>query len=188
MGFLPQRGLKFWKTPLKIPSLPSQYLTVRDSQGLIFDSAKHKNWKWDIINGLLSARYREEISSIAMVYRGEDNTRVWKYNNKDMYTIKYAHLFAMETLIVNEKYRVSSDWSKLWSLKIPQRVKTLLWRVVKGCLSTKDIFQRKGVRCTNACPFCENHYENKDICFSNAKRLMKSGLRLISGHKLIPWC
>lgn len=133
---------------------------VRDSQCLIFDNAGHKNWKWSIINSLLNARYREEISSIAMVHRGEDNTRVWKYNNKDMYTVKYECLFAMETLIDNEKYQIPSDWGKLWRLKIPQRVKILLWRVVKGFLSTRDIFQRKGVQCTNACPFCENRYEN----------------------------
>lgn len=28
MGFLPQRGLKFWKTPLKIPSVVSEHLVL----------------------------------------------------------------------------------------------------------------------------------------------------------------
>jgi hypothetical protein len=69
-----------WKDPW-LRCLENSYITSSiphgyETLGLIFDSAGHTNWKWNIINGLLNARYREEISSIAMVHRGEDNTRV----------------------------------------------------------------------------------------------------------------
>jgi hypothetical protein len=159
-----------WKDPW-LRCLENSYITSSiphgyETLGLIFDSAGHTNWKWNII------------SSIAMVHRGEDNTRVWNTKTKTC------------TLIDNEKYRIPSDSSKLWSLKIPQIVKILLWRgrVVRGCLSTRDIFQRKGVQCTNACPFCENRYEYEWHLFLECEKANEVRLPLICGHKLILWC
>jgi len=35
-----------------------------------------------------------------------------------------------------------------------------LWRIVWGCFPI-DKLERRGVQCTDGCPFCENHYENE---------------------------
>lgn len=57
--------------------------------------------KFNVINGLLNARDREEMSNITMVHRGKMSGCA---NNKDIYTVKSTYWFTIETLIDNEEY------------------------------------------------------------------------------------
>jgi hypothetical protein len=98
---------------------------------------------------------------MAAINGGEADHKVWKFNNKGSYTVKSAYRYSMETLVDNEEYRVSGEWMHIRNLKIPQRVKIFMWRVLRGCLPTQDKLQRKGVQCTDLCPHCETTYENE---------------------------
>lgn len=86
---------------------------------------------------------------------------MWKFNNKGLYTVKSAYRYTMETLIDNEELRVHGEWSRIWSMCVPQRVKVVVWRMLNGCLPRCMRLQDKGVDCSNNCPYCENHYENE---------------------------
>jgi hypothetical protein len=57
-----------------------------------------KSWNWRLINGLFKGRDREEISKLAIVgMEGEEDKRIWRYNNKGFYIVKLAHRFVMDT-------------------------------------------------------------------------------------------
>jgi ribonuclease HI len=118
-------------------------------------------WKWDLINAIFNDRDIREIKKMAAINGGEADHKVWKFNNKGSYTVKSAYRYSMETLVDNEEYRVPGEWMHIWNLKIPQRVKIFMWRVLRGCLPTRDKLQRKGVQCTDLCPHCETTYENE---------------------------
>ncbi|GAU36460.1 hypothetical protein TSUD_166260 [Trifolium subterraneum] len=137
-------------------------------------------WKWDLINAIFNDRDIREIKKMAAISGGETDHKVWKFNNKGSYTVKSAYRYSMETLIDNEGYKLPGDWMQIWNLKIPQRVKKFMWRVLRGCLPTRDKLQRKGVQCTDLCPHCETTYENEWHVFlgcEKAKRIwIEAGL------------
>lgn len=53
------------------------------------------------------------------IYGGREDKQIWRTDNKDVYTVKLAYQYAMETLIDNEEYRISRNASLLWNLQIP---------------------------------------------------------------------
>lgn len=93
---------------------------------------------------MFNERDREEICNMALTNLDGSNKLIWKFNNKGMYTVKSAYMYAMETLIDNAEYRVSGDWMRMWNLHIPQRIKVFLWRVLRGVLPTRMRLQDRG--------------------------------------------
>lgn len=57
--------------------------------------------------------------------------------------------------------RVEGNWKAMWSLKIPNKFKILIWRIVRGCFPTRCRLQQKGVQCTEFCPMCSEFPENE---------------------------
>lgn len=45
-------------------------------------------------------------------------------------------------------------WKKLWSLKLPGKIKNFLWRVCVGCLPTVVALAGRGVNVETQCPWC----------------------------------
>ena len=48
----------------------------------------------------------------------------------------------------------TSLWKRVWSLKLPPKVKNFLWRSLAGCLPTKDNLLCKRVAVLSLCPVC----------------------------------
>lgn len=105
---------------------------------------ERKNWKWEDFEVLFNERDREEIHNLALTNLDGSDKLIWKFNNKGMYTVKSAYMYAMETLIDNAEYRVSDDWMRMWNLHIPQRIKVFLWRVLRGVLPMRMRLQDRG--------------------------------------------
>ena len=53
-----------------------------------------------------------------------------------------------------------SNWNDIWRLKVPPKVKNLLWRMYRGCLPTRLRLQDKGVSCPTNCSSCDSDYED----------------------------
>ncbi|MCH82487.1 RNA-directed DNA polymerase (Reverse transcriptase), partial [Trifolium medium] len=119
------------------------------------------SWDWDIIRAMMNERDQQEIARVTLTQGVVEDRMVWRFNNKGIYTVKSAYRYAMETLVDNEEYRAPGNWLDMWKLKIPQRVKIFLWRMLMGCLPTRVRLQSKGVDCSENCPHCENNFENE---------------------------
>jgi len=52
------------------------------------------------------------------------------------------------------------DWSGIWRLKVPSKVKNLIWKMCRECLSTRVRLQDKGVQCPTSCVSCDGLYED----------------------------
>lgn len=52
------------------------------------------------------------------------------------------------------------NWNDIWRLKVPPKVKNLLWRMCRGCLPTRVRLQDKGVSCSTNCASCDSDYED----------------------------
>jgi len=51
-------------------------------------------------------------------------------------------------------------WTGIWNLKVPPKVKSLIWRICRGCLPTRVRLLDKGVNCPTNCASCDSEYED----------------------------
>lgn len=91
----------------------------------------------------------------------EEDQIVWDLNQTSTYTVKSAYYYAMENLMDTSHLRVEGNQKTIWLLRIPNKIKILIWRIVRGCLSTRCRLQRKGVQCIETCPMCSASTKNE---------------------------
>ncbi|XP_030483709.2 uncharacterized protein LOC115700281 [Cannabis sativa] len=71
-----------------------------------------------------------------------------------------AALMVTDCLAWDVDLLVGSDfWDKLWRLKVPPKVKDLLWRVASNCLPTKVQLRHRHVNIDSICPVCSSDSE-----------------------------
>lgn len=75
--------------------------------------------------------------------------------------MRSAYYFIMEKPIDNSHLRELGAWDSIWKLKVPQRVKVLIWRATRGCLPAREKLQTRRVQCSILCPFCEINTKNE---------------------------
>lgn len=71
-----------------------------------------------------------------------------------VYTVKSAYNLIRDRPRVNQVNNDPKFWNKVWSLKIPLKVKHFLWRLIRDCLPTKDCLIQKKVMIDSKCPVC----------------------------------
>ena len=94
----------------------------------------------------------------------EDNL-FWCRNNNGIYSVKSGYSVILEDEVKDSPS--SSDlslsrkmWRGVWSLRIPNRVKTLLWRAGSDALPTKVNLQKRRILSDAACPGCNTENES----------------------------
>lgn len=101
--------------------------------------------KWGLIVGTFNEQDIEAILKLVLLNRVKEDKLVWKFNHKGNYTVRSAYRYATKTLVDNEEYQVPGEWRKMWWMKILQRIKVFIWRVLRGVLPTRMHHQDKGV-------------------------------------------
>ncbi|MCH98433.1 ribonuclease H protein, partial [Trifolium medium] len=57
-------------------------------------------------------------------------------------------------------------WQKLWSLKIPPKYNTLMWRILHKALPVQSNLMKRGLNCYPLCPRCNETIEDQNHVFS----------------------
>lgn len=86
---------------------------------------------------------------------------IWWRSKDGQYSVRSAYFGTMEDLIDNSQLRNQGVWLNLWRLKIPQKVKLLLWRTARGCLPLHSNLRRWHVPCEELCPMCKTGIEDE---------------------------
>jgi ribonuclease HI len=95
-----------------------------------------------------------------------DDRLIWKAEKNGLYSVKSAYRLCMEELVDVSHLRRPGYWSGIWRLKVPPKIKNLLWRMCRGCLPTRVRLQDKGVQCPTSCVSCDGPHEDlAHICF-----------------------
>lgn len=68
------------------------------------------------------------------------------------YSVRSAYYGVMEDLIENTHLRKNGDWKTLWKIKVPPKMKLLMWRAARGVLPTHINLGKKMVNCDSSCP------------------------------------
>ncbi|XP_060962124.1 uncharacterized protein LOC133032261 [Cannabis sativa] len=113
-------------------------------------------WDVEILDDLLVQRDRQLVQLIPIQPRSDRDTLYWSKDLSGLYTVKSAYNLLQELNgeVVIDDSVVDRFWGRLWQLKIPLKMKNLLWRAAKCCLPTMYQLQLKRVEVDILCPVC----------------------------------
>ncbi|KAL0004830.1 hypothetical protein SO802_012391 [Lithocarpus litseifolius] len=110
---------------------------------------RSRRWNEDMVDGLFSAEEAELIKKIPLSQEAAEDILFWPHSCDGRYNCKTGYRFLKEEEELNVESRVAANdykhvWREIWSLKVPPKVKSLLWRACRNAMPTKNaLFQRK---------------------------------------------
>lgn len=109
-----------------------------------------KKWKEDALTNLFSPSEAEVIKSIPISLGGREDKIVWHYTTNGAFSVKSAYYLHkdLENKHVGESSsgNLHSDiWKSIWNLKVPNKVKTFIWRACSNALPTY-LWRRKVIK------------------------------------------
>ena len=100
----------------------------------------------EILNDLFNAKTVCKIQKILLLNVQEDKL-IWKFSHNGMYTVRSAFFNIMELILDNEHLKVAGKWNSIWSIHAPPKIKHFVWRLLRGCLPTRQRLVHKRVEC-----------------------------------------
>ncbi|GAU28280.1 hypothetical protein TSUD_256080 [Trifolium subterraneum] len=86
---------------------------------------------------------------------------VWKEERNGCYSVKSGYKLGMRYIIGSDKYHVAGNWNDIWKAQAPHKARHLLWRLCRGCLSTRYRLLERRVECNLNCPVCYEEIEDE---------------------------
>ncbi|KAL8112352.1 hypothetical protein AgCh_019885 [Apium graveolens] len=154
---------RIWKVPW-LPDVDNGYLSTdmplelqnATMSGLM--EIDHKRWDEEVISNLCNERDKELILSIPLSMGTREDGWYWLLDPKGNFTVRSGYRF----LQGEQPKPYAKFWRKMWSLRLPGKVLTLLWRACCGCLPTAMALTNKRVEINKICPWC-HQAEETDI-------------------------
>ncbi|GMN45905.1 hypothetical protein TIFTF001_015095 [Ficus carica] len=92
---------------------------------------------------------------------------IWHFETRGQYTVRSGYWCALAS---KDKPSSANNlvgrswWGRLWSLKLPSKVKLFLWRAFHGILPCYDSLGSRGIKCLRGCPRREGGVESVWHC------------------------
>ena len=134
-------------------ALGDNYESVTVQQLMTVDG---KNWDKDLVADIFNQRDQALILNIPLSCRSIADQWYWLHERNGMYSVKscYRH---QQTQIAESSPQV---WSLLWKLPVPPKIRSFMWRALKGVLPTADNLRRRMIQVQSLCPVCVQDRES----------------------------
>lgn len=118
-----------------------------------------REWDKDLISDIFSVEDANRILRIPLSQTAMEDFWMWLEDNSGIYSVKSGYRWLCKSY--NQPYHSvpGFNWSKLWSLAIPPKVKKFVWRLLHNCIPTLDNL-RKFVDVDPMCPVCKSNFES----------------------------
>ena len=143
-----------WLPCLENPYITSSHPSLQNQlvQSLLLPSTFE--WDTELIAYLFNSRDAGLILSISLRNSHEDDKWLWAWEKSGAYSVKSTYRFLHHQMENELQQEVTKLWSVLWSLKVPPKVRSFLWRANSGCLPTRFQLLLKGIQLNSKCPLC----------------------------------
>ncbi|XP_060965604.1 uncharacterized protein LOC133034522 [Cannabis sativa] len=115
------------------------------------------SWDVDLVLDLFNNRDAHLILSIPLSSSRVDDTWYWCLEKTGHFTVKSAYKSLQVRKETGSQPNSSPVCNGIWKLRVPPKVKDLLWRAASECLPTKTRLQSRQVQVDNLCPSCWEH-------------------------------
>jgi len=113
-----------------------------------------------VVRQVFSVDIANKILHTPLIAQVEDDKILWKAERNRRYSVRSAYRLCVTELIDSSCLWRPGYWSGIWNLKVPPKVKNLLWRMCRGCLPTRVCLLDKGVVCPTNCASCDFTHED----------------------------
>lgn len=113
-------------------------------------------WLGRFLARILQTRYSTHLLFLRL-------TRIVSFGKRERhgrYSVRSAYRLCVSELIDSSYNWRPGFWSGIWNLKVPPKVKNLIWRMCRGCLPTRVRLVDKGVTCPTNCASCASNSED----------------------------
>ena len=121
-------------------------------------------WDEDLVRDMFNPRDAQLILNIPLSSDRQEDSWFWAFESSGQFSVKSTYKYLQLGAEVDTQPGHNNFWSKIWKLRVPPKVKDLLWRASSNCLPTKVQLRLKFVDIDDACPSCNNERETISHC------------------------
>ena len=124
-------------------------------------------WRYDLADQCFMPSEAMAIKQIPLSFRRPPDMCVWAGTKRGEFSVKSAYwLLIAQQCQVEASSSSTRDlhgfWTSVWSVKVPPKIKTFVWRVCRNILPTKTkLFERK-LTSSYSCTWCMEEPETVD--------------------------
>lgn len=131
----------------------------------LVDQTTH-SWKTGLINEAFEHDSVVAILSIHLPPTPRPDKFMWLPSSKGRFFVKLAFQIASNLTQLNPQSDV--PWKNIWKLKVPERLKMLIWRIGENAIPTKENFLQKSMWTTPTTRCAIKRLTHAAIYFLNA--------------------
>ena len=122
-------------------------------------------WKGEIIESYFFEWEAKIIKNIPLCRSIQEDVLIWPFSPDGEYTVQTGYRFLQKQHMDNEPGSsedavLKSLWKKIWGLKVPEKVRNLVWRACKNALPTKMNLLHRKVVTSAVCELCNLQTED----------------------------
>jgi len=106
-----------------------------------------KVWNERLVRHLFVDETAHQILNTLLHQQVQTDKIIWKAEKNGRYYVKSAYRICVEEVINNDHLRRPGYWSGIWKLKVPPKVKNLIWRICRDCFPTRVKLRSRGINC-----------------------------------------
>ena len=143
---------------------PPDFLSIDARVSVLLDDVS-RSWLQETIDNLFLPHEAKLIKSIPISLVDCNDKIFWPLSTDGEYSVKSGYrllssLSASETPSSSDNSQSKEIWKAIWSSKVPNRVKVLLWRAGLDALPSRTNLVKRRVSCDPICPSCGQEEES----------------------------
>uniref|UniRef100_A0A803NFE6 Reverse transcriptase domain-containing protein n=1 Tax=Cannabis sativa TaxID=3483 RepID=A0A803NFE6_CANSA len=151
-------------------------------------------WDVELIDDLFNERDKSLILQIPLQVAECIDHVIWSSDPSGIYSVKSAYNLLQQINGRWSEEEASAFWKSLWKLKIPPKIKNLIWRAGTNCLPTMTHLRTKRVEVSLLCPFCQSANETTLHCLVTCQVITLAwnrvgiGTQVAEDTSFLDWC
>lgn len=120
-----------------------------------------RTWNVDLAHTLFPLQVVRDIVTTPVLQASIDDRRIWRFTSDGLYTVKSGYRIYCEEVVNKNHLKMDGSWPTIWSLHVPPKVRSFLWRAHRGCLPTRMKLRSRHVNVDGVCLYCARGLENE---------------------------
>ncbi|KAM0866723.1 hypothetical protein ACQ4PT_042447 [Festuca glaucescens] len=127
--------------------------------------ANTRSWDMEKVNQFLLPWDASVVRNILLPARWQDDRWAWYYDKKGLFSVRTAYrmlattkdhrtAWLEESTGSSNVKEVEKEWSALWQVKVPSKLRVFLWRLAKQSLPMADVLHRRHMAAQPSCALC----------------------------------
>lgn len=124
-----------------------------------------RQWIVELVEGLFTQEDVELIKKTPLGRATSKDTLFWPHSSNNVYSCKTGYRFLKEEAELDEGAQVQQSrdkhvWRIIWSMRVPSKVKSMLWRACREALPTKQSLVQRTIIEDPLCERCRTSPKN----------------------------